>query len=408
MSEGPEMRAALRVLRARYGLEIVEHRRPALAAVLETIGGASGIEAGLERLLRRDPDACERVLEAMTVPETYFFRHPAHFTLLEEIASRRAAEGAGIRALSAGCASGEEAWSIAATLAATREEARERDRVVGWDLSEKRVQAARTGRYRAWSVRAGVAGHERWIRQQADTWEVAGSLRPMVRFETVNLVEAWPAEPLFDAIFFRNVAIYWDHETASAVLGRLASLLAPGGCLFVGPSDPGAPDPRRWEHSIEAGARLFRARQREPMPRAIASRPIAPARRAPRAPTAARVQLPASRVPACEPRARASVEPSPAVLSKVALLADAGRCGDALELLRAQPHADPTEAGLWEAILLLELGDVSAAIDGLRRCVFLEPENRALREWLATAYRAAGRIEDAVRERRNAAELEAR
>ncbi len=424
------VRAAARAIAQWYGIEVPPYRLPLLEAQLRQLGGHGGPQRGLERLLGHEPDAWDQLIEAVTVPETYLFRHVGHFLLLRSLVEQRRASGLGVRVLSAGCSSGEEVWSAAAVLAQATRLPSTRDSVVGWDINAQRLRQASEGRFRPWSVRAGLHGHDACFRKEGDEVCVVDSLRALVSFEKVNLVGDLPDKKgPFDAILFRNVAIYWDHATAREVACRLAALLAEDGILMIGPSDPASPGDG-WEHAITQGVRIYRRCAAAPPPRQAVTLPRsaggdpAPAP-APRRPVARRLprSAPALRIDrnarldrsarldgqAQVSRRERKTDPPPILgqadlLARVKELADGGRYGEALHQLRSTQIIS-AEAQLWEGILLLNLDDQEQALDRFRKCVFLAPEQPTYRRWLAIAFQAVGRLEDAAREHRNAHEL---
>jgi chemotaxis protein methyltransferase CheR len=283
---------------------------------------------------------------AITIPETYFFRHYPHFIRLRELASERLRRGRPCRVLSAGCSSGEEVWSAVAVLANLAKDRERGGSVVGWDVNARRLIEASEGRYREWSVRTGLHGYESAVTRVGDYFQVSPALRAWARFEVVNLMAPPPSvEGGFDAIFFRNVAIYFDPEVARAVFERLSTLLTDDGLIFVGPSDPVSLPSHAWEHVIADGVRTYR--------RVAAG--TAPTSRRPKAPKpeGARWSLP-PRLPARTSPLRVSLgrklvprrqksprPPAPArtddgdLLAQVSGLADRGDYARALELLMA-------------------------------------------------------------------------
>lgn len=390
------VRAAARLLHRRLGIEVPEHRMSVLSSELDHLGGPDGPGAALERLLAGEEAPWDALIDVMTIPETYFFRQFAHFTLLREVAIARHRDGRPCRVLSAGCSSGEEAWSAAAVLASIT--AHPRDAVVGWDVSERRLRAARRGRYGAWSLRAGLRGHERFfVSADEGQEEVAPALRPLVSFARVNLVGPLPSrERSFDVVMLRNVGIYWSEEVAQGALLALAELVASDGLFMLGPSDPGLPRSSPWEHVIEQGARYYR---RAALP-AVVAPPRVPAN-APSRPAGAR---PAALQPRERPKRATRPVPARDVFDDVRALADVGRTADALALLDGV-SAPSARARLWRGILLLDLQRADEAVRVLRQGVFLEPREATFRQWLAHAYEAAGLAAEAARERRNAQEL---
>lgn len=182
----------------------------------------------------------------LTVPETYFYRHPEQYQAFSEIALRdRLREKRGqrpLRILSAGCASGEEAYSLAIIVRETIGPAAAGDiDILGIDINAQLLEKARKARYSAWSLRATTD------QQKQRHFSVAGSqfvldeqIRAAVRFEERNLLEEdatfW-APDAFDIVFCRNVMIYFAPETIKAVVSRIAGALCPGGFLFLGSSE---------------------------------------------------------------------------------------------------------------------------------------------------------------------------
>lgn len=177
--------------------------------------------------------------EALTVQESYFFREPAKLELVKEfvLPGVRTRRGP-LRVWSAGCAAGEEAYTLAALFTETGLSGRYR--ILGTDLSEAAVADARRGSYTKWSVRG--LNEERLgkiFETHGSRYHVADRYRTDVDFERHNLLDAPPTAPgTFDLVFCRNVLIYFTPEAARAVVTRLASALAPGGWLVLGVSDP--------------------------------------------------------------------------------------------------------------------------------------------------------------------------
>jgi chemotaxis protein methyltransferase CheR len=147
-----------------------------------------------------------------------------------------------IRCWSAGCASGEEAYSLAIVLAEAG--LGDRARVVGTDLSAAALARARAATYGAWSLRtASRAFIDRWLRRSGDSHVVVDEIRGRVEFASLNLVtDGYPSPGsgigMQDLILCRNVLLYFDRETTMRVVQKLHEALAPGGWLVCGSSDP--------------------------------------------------------------------------------------------------------------------------------------------------------------------------
>jgi chemotaxis protein methyltransferase CheR len=189
----------------------------------------------------RDLAELGRLIEAVRVGESHFFRHVGQLrairrVALPQIVARREREGAlGVRAWSAGCASGEEAYTLAMLL----EDALPRDsgwshEVLATDLSEAALAQARVGRYPSTSVREVPPEIARWaLTADGDDVRVTERARVGVRFERRNLLDAtYPRG--FDLVLCRNVLIYFDRTTQDDVVRRLVQSVVPGGYLALG------------------------------------------------------------------------------------------------------------------------------------------------------------------------------
>lgn len=184
-----------------------------------------------------DPDEVQMAVDLLTTNETYFFREAAHFDQLRELAVAARGRPEVFRVWSAASSSGEEAYSIAMVLddalGSTGWE------IVGTDISSRVLQAAAVGHYTMERARnVPPAFLKRYCLKgtgsQAGTLLVVRQLRERVRFLHANLVRELPQIGLFDAIFLRNVMIYFDHETKCRVAERVLARLKPGGHFYVG------------------------------------------------------------------------------------------------------------------------------------------------------------------------------
>lgn len=191
-----------------------------------------------------DPSLVQKVIDAMTTNETLFFRDRTPFEsfrwhVLPDLLRRRSAERS-LRFWCAACSTGQEAYSVAITL---DQEARA---LRGWsidilatDLSTSAIETARAGSYSHFEVQRGLpTGHLlRYFHRKEESWRINEHMRARIEFQDFNLL--WDFAPLgaFDAIFCRNVLMYFEPETRRAILGRLERALNPGGFLFLGASE---------------------------------------------------------------------------------------------------------------------------------------------------------------------------
>ena len=183
----------------------------------------------------------QTMVDLLTTNETYFFREPAHFEFLrDEIIARRSSP-APLRIWSAASSSGEEAYSIAMTLAeALPNTAWE---IVGSDICTQVLAKAVTGHYALARTDGIPPGHMRkyclkGVRSQEGSFLIAPELRKRTRFYQINLLHPVDADiGEFDVIFLRNVMIYFDPETKTRVIHNLLPRLKKGGHLIIGHSE---------------------------------------------------------------------------------------------------------------------------------------------------------------------------
>jgi chemotaxis protein methyltransferase CheR len=185
-----------------------------------------------------------RVAQAVTVQESYFFRDkvPFHFfveTMLPKLMAKRQ-DTRRVRIWCAAAATGQEPYSLAMELAEID------GKLAGWtveilatDFAEDALNRARKGQYSQFEVQRGlpVALLVRYFAKVGNTWELNPEIRGKVEFCTHNLLDHGEAFGRFDAIFCRNVLIYFDEATRRAVLARLATHLAPDGYLVLGAAE---------------------------------------------------------------------------------------------------------------------------------------------------------------------------
>jgi chemotaxis protein methyltransferase CheR len=214
------------------------HLSEVLSARVASHGGDADVY--LERLEREpSPEELSIIAREVTVAETYFFRHSQQFDALRALLLRQGGPASPPRILSAGCASGEEAYSLVMLM---REIWPDREStVVAVDVNPAILERARSARYSAWSLReTPPLAVARWFRQQGRDFVVEDSIRRAVCFVQGNLARAEPellAPHSFDIILCRNVLMYFTPEKFRAAVRQLSRALRADGHLFLGSAE---------------------------------------------------------------------------------------------------------------------------------------------------------------------------
>lgn len=198
-------------------------------------------------LISSSEGASERrtMLSALTTNLTRFFREPHHFDHLKALLAgglaAKARAGARLRIWSAGCSTGEEAYSLALTILSVIPDAPELDiRILASDIDIEVVAKAEAGVYSAESVSqipAALRGRFKPHGGSKDEFVVEPVVRSLISFRELNLMGEWPMRGKFDAIFCRNVAIYFTEPTQERLWDRFGDKLTPEGRLYIGHSE---------------------------------------------------------------------------------------------------------------------------------------------------------------------------
>ncbi|AKF80970.1 chemotaxis protein R [Myxococcus fulvus 124B02] len=427
------------VLRAACGLTLAHSLRRTLETALARSSEARGLSPAsfLRGLLRRDAQAVETFIEHAVIGETYFFRHPEHLRTLARLAVPPA--GPFFQVWSAGCATGEEPYSIAmALLAAGVPEGR--FRVLATDVSNRALERARAGLYGPWSLRHIEPELERrYLEPQGDQLSVVAQVRRSVEFRRHNLANEPPPVSAPSAIFCRNVLIYFPPELVREVLTHFVSVLAPGGLLFVSPAEvpltnglgletvdaegsvalrvpppgwtrPAPPTPRAVRDAAQALLRT--AARAAARPSALGEGPSTPPTRTPSGTETPAAGLSAvatsphesaSAGDARGPRAvPASSGSATGPMERALDAARAGRFEEAEALAREAAKALVPEAYLLLAMVAEGRGDLNGAVEAVRKALYLEPRLALGHATLVALYGRMDRPEDAERARQNA------
>lgn len=232
-------------LLARTGIELKDGKEAMVMGRLDRRLRHHGLNTYAEyfELLESDADPLETTLavDLLTTNETYFFREPAHFAFLRDVLGNARPRPGPIRVWSAASSTGEEAYTIAMTLADCLPVGQDWQ-VLATDISTRVLEIARRGLYpidaaekipaellRAYCLR-GRDEYEGFLAMDR-------ALRAKVEFRHANLLDLPADLGTFDVIFLRNVMIYFGEDTKRAIVQRLEQLLRPGGHLIVSHSE---------------------------------------------------------------------------------------------------------------------------------------------------------------------------
>lgn len=208
-----------------------------LATLSDYCGVLTGPDAARER---------QELVWVLTTNVTSFFRERHHLDhMVQSLVPdwrRRLEAGGRVRIWSAGCSSGEEPYSIAMSLFDALGDPAGRDlKILATDIDPNVLALARAGRYPAAALDRLPAGwRDRFFDlapDAADRFDLRDTVRRLVTLRPLNLLAPWPMRGRFDAIFCRNVVIYFDHETQAALWPRFAAACAPEGHLYLGHSE---------------------------------------------------------------------------------------------------------------------------------------------------------------------------
>lgn len=420
------------LVEARCGLQFDEPRRSALTSAVRTRMEHLGLEADeayYELIAANHGDMELRsLINLVTVTETRFFRDPAQFRLLRRhilptlLDDRAAAGRKALRVWSAGCSSGEEAYSIAISLCEMGLFVTHRDwqfDIVGTDVNTHMLERAREGLYHARALRLVPDEiRTRYFHKEGGLFRLTDEVRRLVRFEFGNLTDdplPVPGEP--DVVFCKHVVIYFRPETVERLVGRLYEALAPGGYLILGPTESLWSVAHRFSLVDHDGA--FCYRKAHGSVQTIPPGPRRPPRRRLRAPARAHAPQPVSMAAATGPEADAEYErwrtafqagewvsaqaglealvarhPDfvPARLLLGGLYAHRGRYEEALAEAAAVLRLDDLEARAYLLAGMIEArrGRADEALQALRRALYLNDALLLGHFWLANLYRDRG------------------
>jgi chemotaxis protein methyltransferase CheR len=236
-----------RMLKERSGLVLPAEKQYLAESRLLPVArrhGMSSLTELVAKLKAPNSSLATEVVEAMTTNETFFFRDKIPFEqmrdiVMPELAVARAREKR-IRIWCTAAASGQEPYSLAmivknlgAALAGFRVE------ILATDIAGEVLERAKAGLYSQFEVQRGLPIQllVKYFTQVGEMWQIAPEIRAMVQFRPINLLNDFKPLGTFDLVFCRNVLIYFDQETKTRVLERIARQMAPDGTLVLGAAE---------------------------------------------------------------------------------------------------------------------------------------------------------------------------
>ncbi|MCU6618358.1 chemotaxis protein CheR [Achromobacter sp. 77] len=417
------------LLKRRMGLDSGSIGQAAVERAVRHRMHAAGVDDEQDYLMRVQawPDEMQQLIEAVIVPETWFFRYPESQVAMATLARERlfapGCENRVLRVLSVPCSSGEEPYSIAMALLDAGVPAH-RFQVDAVDISVRMVEFAQRAVYGRNSFRGGdLAFRDRHFSEVPEGHQLAARVRGQVRFQPGNLFDPnllAGAAP-YDFVFCRNLLIYFDMATQERAVQVLRRFAREDGLLFVGPAETSLLTGRRLPAVPLPRSFAFRA---TPAPAPVESptparaplagqRPLVHAWTPPRRPVA---QAPAPRLPvphaaiADVPSAQGAGQAAQASLREIAALADLGRVRDAMAQCQAHLdiHGASAEALHLQGLLLDAQGQSRQAQAAYRKALYLDPNHREALLHLAALVASDGDQEGARRLQARAARGEAR
>lgn len=240
-----------------------------LAPVLQSTGAASLEELAEMLMLDRNPNLYCAVAEAMTVNETSFFRDISFFNalrnlilpnLIQQNRSRQA-----LHIWSAGCSTGQEAYSVAMVVRESFPELASWDiKILGTDISRQVTDYAQTGRFRRLEVNRGLPARMllKYFTRDQEEWVIAPELRDLCEFRQLNLCAPVPSLPRFDLILLRNVLLYFAEEDRRGIFDMLYRQIQPAGFLILGASEQAEESTTLFQAEFAPGCYFYRPVER--------------------------------------------------------------------------------------------------------------------------------------------------
>jgi chemotaxis protein methyltransferase CheR len=225
-------------LRQICGIDLTQYKRPQMERRLRSYWARLGISKLTDALprLRGDAAQLDDLLDRVTINVSQLWRHPDQWTHLERGLLAELAGGGRLRAWSAGCSYGAEAYTLAALCSQAIPEATVR--IVGTDIDPRMVARAKRGEFSDADARtAPRAAMERWFERIPDGWQAKPALVAMMHFEVGDLLKLRRPPSSYELIMCQNTVIYFADQIRDELHARFAHALRPGGMLVIGATE---------------------------------------------------------------------------------------------------------------------------------------------------------------------------
>lgn len=256
-------------VREERGLDLAQFRENYVVRRVSVRLNALGLQTyrQYEAYLDQHPEEYAKLLDTLTINVTQFFRDPTVYALFRDqvipelLATKRARKQRLVRLWSAGCATGEEPYSLAMSMLDGIVRTRSKDAmlsVVGTDIDRKALAVAKAGEYSIRSLnQIPAADRHRYVDVDGEVFRMKPEVMKVTRFQYLNLFEDPPINGV-DVVFCRNVFIYFNHEDQARLIGSFWDALTRGGYLVLGRSERLAPKLAQRFELVSGRERVYR------------------------------------------------------------------------------------------------------------------------------------------------------
>lgn len=256
-------------VREERGLDLAQYRESYVIRRVTVRLNALGLQTykQYEAYLDQHPDEYAKLLDTLTINVTQFFRDPTVYALFRDqvipslLATKKARKQRLVRLWSAGCATGEEPYSLAMSMLDGIVRTRSNDAmlsVVGTDIDRKALAVAKAGEYSTRVLnQISNADRHRYVEVHGDVFRMKPEVMKVTRFQYLNLFEDAPINGV-DVVFCRNVFIYFNHEDQARLIESFWDALTRGGFMVLGRSERLAPKLAQRFELISGRERVYR------------------------------------------------------------------------------------------------------------------------------------------------------